>query len=533
MNITLNLPDDLAAHLLADGLLTDAAITHLLTDALTLRASSANLRASPYYTLFDQRHDAVSMLSLDGRIMHINLRAVQMTGYSVDEMVGMRITDLSAEPEESSDVLSRVINGEKIAPYERRILTKSGEIFPAEITIELVRGSPDVPWYIQLIMRDITARKQAEKQLQDSEALLRQIIDLAPIHIFAKNAEGRYLLANQAIAQAYGTTAAAMIGKSDADLTRWPDEAARFQAEDRQVIETGQPLLIPECEFTDSEARKRVLRKSKIPLQFTDCSSSLAVLGVSTDITSIKQAEAELRQAYRQAYELAVERQHVKILTQFIQDSSHEFRTPLSVISTSIYLMTRTDDQNKRAAHVAQANTQIARITHLLDQLQTMAELDSNIPLDYSLIDVNTLLGEIADERAHDVQQRGLMIETAFANPLPQVSADGERLRQAFAHILDNAVRFTGEGGLISIQTRCDDRQVFIEFHDTGVGIPGELFAHAMRRFWRQDQAHTTPGFGLGLPIVQKIVDRHGGKLTLQSRDEGGTSVTIALPAIT
>src|SRR5690606_31922906 len=141
-------------------------------------------------------------------------------------------------------------------------------------------------------------------------------------------------------------------------------------SQDRRVIETGQPVIIPEGEFTDSQGRRRILRPAKIPMQFPD-RKGLWVLGVSTDSTEIKQAEAELRQAYRQAYELAAERQHVKILTQFIQDSSHEFRTPLSVISTSIYLMMRTTDDAKRAAHAAQANTQITRITRQLEHLHT------------------------------------------------------------------------------------------------------------------------------------------------------------------
>lgn len=531
MNITLNLPDDLIERLVSGGLLTDDAIARLLADALTIRDADANPSKSPYYTLFDQTHDAVFMIGLDGRMMHVNPRAVQLTGYSMDELLTMTINDLSAEPMDGPNVLAKLVRGEKLPPFERRIQTKTGEIFPAEVTAELVRGARGAPWYVQAILRDITVRKQAEKMLRDSEALLRQIIDLAPIHIFAKDAESRYLLANQAVADAYGTTTAALIGKTDADMSRYPQEAEGFISQDRQVIDTGQPVVIPEGEFTDNQGRKRILRTAKIPLQFPD-RKGLSVLGVSTDITEMKQAEAELRQAYRQAYELAVERQHVQILTQFIQDSSHEFRTPLSVISTSIYLMTRTNDDAKRAAHAAQANIQITRITRLLDHLQTMADLDSNIPFEYIPLNVNVLLREIVTDVAAGAKQRGLTVETAYASPLPPVTADAERLRQAFEHIIDNALRFTADGGSIWISTRCEDRQIVIEVSDTGVGIPSEMVSHALQRFWRRDQAHTTPGFGLGLPIVQKIVERHSGQLTLQSRKECGTIVTITLPAM-
>lgn len=531
VNITLNLPDDLIERLVSGGLLTDSAIARLLADALTIRDADANPSKSPYYTLFDQTHDAVFMIGLDGRMMHVNPRAVQLTGFPMDQLLAMTIGDLSAEPMDGSNVLARLVRGEKLPPFERRLRTKSGEIFPAEVTAELVRGARGAPWYVQAIVRDITMRKQAEKMLRDSEALLRQIIDLAPIHIFAKDASSRYILANQATADAYGTTTAAMIGRTDAELSGRHEEAEGFVSQDRQVIETNQPVVVPEGEFTDSQGRKRVLRTVKIPLQFPD-RKGLSVLGVSTDITEMKQAEAEVRQAYRQAYELAIERQHVQILTQFIQDSSHEFRTPLSVISTSIYLMTRTSDDSKRSAHAAQAHAQITRITRLLDQLQTMADLDSNIPFEYAPLNVNVLLREILTEIADDAKKRDLAIETALSTPLPPVTADPDRLRQAFEHVIENALRFTTGGGTVWIATRCQDQHVVIEVSDTGVGIPSELVPQALQRFWRHDEAHTTPGFGLGLPIVQKIVDRHSGQLTLQSGAECGTIVTITLPAM-
>jgi signal transduction histidine kinase len=104
------------------------------------------------------------------------------------------------------------------------------------------------------------------------------------------------------------------------------------------------------------------------------------------------------------------------------------------------------------------------------------------------------------------------------------------RLRQAFEHILDNALRFTPHGGSVSITTQANPGSVAIEVRDTGVGIPADMLPQVMRRFWRRDQAHTTPGFGLGLPIVQKIIDRHNGTLALHSLDNAGTTVTITLP---
>ena len=142
-------------------------------------------------------------------------------------------------------------------------------------------------------LHDITDRHQAEQAVQASELRLRQIIDLVPNLIFAKDAGGRYVLVNQAMAAAYGTTVEALLGKTDADFVQSAEEMRRYREDDLAVIRSGQPLTIPEEAITTATGEVRYLQTTKIPFTLSN-SASPAVLGVAVDLTDRRQAEDAL-----------------------------------------------------------------------------------------------------------------------------------------------------------------------------------------------------------------------------------------------
>ncbi len=137
-------------------------------------------------------------------------------------------------------------------------------------------------------------RQKATTELSISEARLRQVIDLVPHFIFAKDSEGRFILVNQAVADAYGTSVANLTSKRDADFSASEEEIERFRRDDLEVIKTGETKVIAEETITDARGRVRLLQTTKIPFHFTQ-SDKPSILGVSTDITELRQAEKMLR----------------------------------------------------------------------------------------------------------------------------------------------------------------------------------------------------------------------------------------------
>ena len=153
---------------------------------------------------------------------------------------------------------------------------------------------------LTLLMRGmwkLIRRKQIEDALRDSEVRLRQIIDLVPHLIFAKDRQGRFILANRAIAEAYGTTVEGIVGTTDADHHPPGAEVNHFRENDLEVIDGGLMKFIPEETMVDAQGNRRVLQTTKIPYT-TARSTEQAVLGVAVDVTELKRAEEELRKAH-------------------------------------------------------------------------------------------------------------------------------------------------------------------------------------------------------------------------------------------
>ncbi|HET9394994.1 MAG TPA: PAS domain S-box protein, partial [Nitrospiraceae bacterium] len=177
------------------------------------------------------------------------------------------------------------------------------------------------------VLLDITERKRAEEALKNERSFLRQVIDIDPNFIFAKDREGRFTLANRAVADAYGTTVENLIGKTDADFNRNAEEVEYFQLKDLEVIDTLQERFIPEERITDASGRVRWLQTVKRPIIQND-GLAKQVLGASTDITRRKETELELQEQRAELAHVA----RVSIMGELAASLAHELNQPLTAI---------------------------------------------------------------------------------------------------------------------------------------------------------------------------------------------------------
>lgn len=223
-------------------------------------------------------------------------------------------------------------------------------------------------------------------------------------------------------------------------------------------------------------------------------------------------------------------------ITQFTADASHELRTPVSVMRTSAELALRkprTETEYREA--LSQILRESEKVSRLIDQLLTLARADSSsTALPITRTNLNETLQKAWEETSILANAKGLHAKDFVPAAPVWVNGDPASLERLFLILLDNAVKYTADGGRIELRLSTDDGFAVAEVRDTGIGIAPEDITHIFDRFYRADRARSreTGGTGLGLAIGRWIAQAHGGEIRVQSEPSKGSSFQVRLPLL-
>ncbi|MEO8612138.1 MAG: PAS domain-containing sensor histidine kinase [Chloroflexota bacterium] len=370
--------------------------------------------------------------------------------------------------------------------------------------------------------REALHSQDVAHQWQQERHLLLTLIDHIPDYIFVKDREGRFVVTNIAHAKAAQALPQDLIGKTAFEVFP-PNLAAQFHADDESLMQSGEPLVNAERTSIDDLGNERIVLTTKVPLKDGD-GQVTGLVGISHDITHRKLRE-------EQALELARERERVKMMTGFTKDAAHDFRTPLSTISTSVYLLLKSINADQRVRHGETIELAVKRLTQLLDGLTTMTQLDSLNELDMHVVDVNELVESVVTSHT-DISNETLKPVLELDKNVPWVCGAAYELRQVIRNLIDNALLYTSADGSIVIRTFQDGDKTVLEVRDTGIGISPEDLPRIFDRFYRTDTARSseTGGIGLGLSIAKKIIELHQGQLEAESELGKGSVFRVYLP---
>lgn len=224
---------------------------------------------------------------------------------------------------------------------------------------------------------------------------------------------------------------------------------------------------------------------------------------------------------------LAPVRRSYELQQRFVDGASHEFRSPLSVIQGELELaLSRSRTPAEYRAAITRALAAAEGLTRLTNDLLLLTrESADELEATFEPVSLNELAHKVA--QAHGgAATRITVIETRTVI----VHGSPELLSRALSNLVDNAVKFTGESGSIEIAVSVTGRIAQVLVADDGLGMTSAESARAFDRFWRAQDARSTPGFGLGLPLVQQIIAAHHGKVSIASASGAGTTVTLTLP---
>lgn len=453
----------------------------------------------------DQAVEAIIWLDPNAWVFNVNDTACRMLEYSRGELLGMTVHDIDPNfPVERWIDHWNYLKERGSLTFEARFWSRTGAVLETDVSVNylLHEGTE----YACMIVRDIGDRKRAEADLRRSHMFLRQVIDTDPNFIFAKDHDGRYTMANKAVADCYGTTVDDLIGKSDADFNTNAEEVEFFRKKDREVMHFLEERFIPEEQITDVSGKTRWLQTVKRPI-YDDDGRAHMVLGASTDITERKRMEEILRHRERDLSAAIQERERIS------QDLHDGILQSLYAVGLGL--------EGCKPLIRKQSGPLTRKFMKTLDQ---------------SIGQLNQVMGEvrnfIAGLESHVIQ--GGDFPTALRNLVETISSSASikcraRIDEASArqlsteqalHIINivregvsNALRHSG-ATRITVSLRDLTRSVRLTITDNGVGF----------------NTSSVQGVGHGLTNMAARAQKVRGAFLLRSTPCQGTKISLDLP---
>jgi len=495
-----------------------------------LRESEEKFRA-----LFEGSSHGV-MLHDENQFLEVNPAAVRIMGcQSPQELLGRYPSDTSPlfQPngECSADLAGKYIqecmaNGS--ARFEWMCRSPQGREIPLEVTLTRIQWSGRQ--VIQALLNDISERKKAEGELRASAARLREsearfsaAFNSGPtVTAISRASDGKFVLANDAFLQWAGYSRDEVLGRTANELGIWesPEERQRFWA----AVRSAGSIRAVECRLRNRRERVSTMLASGVIIEFNGVDH---LLGMMVDISQRKQAEAELHRTLAREVELS------RLKSNFVSMVSHEFRTPLGIIQSSAELLRdfyQKMPANERDEHLESITRNTRRMADMMEEILVLSRLDAG-KLDFqpAALDLSGFCRRLVDEVLSTTNRR-CAIELSLASEPPEVKADERLLGHIFTNLLSNAVKYSEPGTTVCFAVKRDGPDAVCTVRDQGIGIAEEDQQLLFKAFHRGSNVGTRPGTGLGLLLVKRCADLHGGMLQLDSKVGEGTTVTVRLP---
>jgi PAS domain S-box-containing protein len=456
--------------------------------------------------------DSIISENLDGIITSWNDAAERMFGYTANELIGEPIATLIPEDrmDEEKNILAQVKSGNGLYSFETRRLKKDHTILDISLTISPVKDGRGNIIGASKIARDITKQKQIEKQITASEERFRLLANSMAQLIWTGDADGNFNYYNQAVKDYARMTFEEFQSEGWLKIVH-PDEREENRRKWKHAIATGEDF-ITEHRFCRHDGEYRWQLSRALPQKDSNGKIQMWV-GTSTDIHEIKENEQQK--------------------DFFISMASHELKTPVTSIKGYVQILMslyndKGDDFLKNSLQTV--NKQIVTLTTLIVDLLDLSKIKSgSLQLNKERFCVNELISEIVKELQHT--EPGCAINVAEITDAV-VYADRGRIGQVLINFLTNAIKYSPNCKEIQVSSKVKENELTVAVTDSGIGISKADQQKIFQRFYRvagKDEK-TFPGFGIGLFIASEIIQRHNGKIGVQSEPGKGSEFYFSLP---
>ena len=472
-----------------------------------------------------------------GSITSVNPAAESIYGYQSETVVGKNIRILIPNLCRDSDLRKgNFLTGQRNLIGKITEMTgehKDGSLFPIDLSISEIQmperrrtprsdQSPRPILYLGMV-RDITQRKRFEEALRNERDYSARIIERTPALVVGLSPDGTTRFTNPAVEKTTGYSSGELIGKNWWN-TLFPEKSDKQVEQLRQLKSKG-PVRNVELELSTRSGEIRVVAWSNIH-RFNENGQLVETIGFGTDITEQKIVEENLKLAARKAEESN------RLKSGFLSVISHELRTPLTVMLGNTPLLTGHElpDQNEIASIALDIENSGKHLLALIDDLLDFSKIEADKMELYSeRFSVKKLVEDVVSGYQVIANQKGLTILLNMDDI--EICADKIRIRQILFNLLSNAVKFTDKGH-IEIKAAREGSQVVFSVLDTGMGLSQDDITVIFDLFRQVDESPTraASGTGLGLAIAKKLVEMHGGQISVESTLGKGSLFTFSIP---
>ncbi|MBJ6761684.1 PAS domain-containing protein [Myxococcaceae bacterium JPH2] len=534
LSIALSLVEgaDDAGQVLGTVQVLGAGDTALDPDPATARCEVAELQLTRARRELEELIDSIDGIVWEAdasfRFTFVSQQAERLLGYPARQWVedpGFWVKHLHPDDRDWASSFCRE-SAERCLPheFEYRMLTADGRVVWLRdlVTVLTEAGRPH---RLRGIMVDVTQQRGAQERLERTVSLLEATLDATTDGLLVVNREGRLTAYNRRFQRMWGVSEELLKGGQDARMLRTASEQVKdpeqFVARVRALYDTPDADSFDIIELNDG----RVMERSSQPQRHG---------GVITgrvwsfrDVTQRVRAARERERLLREAHEA------IQVRDDFLSIASHELKTPLTPLRLLL--------QSLRNALVAGQPVTPERVDKALGQVRRLASLVNDL-LDASLVGAGRLemqrgpvpLQDVVREVTSDFRDASERHVVTYEAPSEELIVQGDRgrLTQVLSNLVENAIKYSPLGGAVRITLTREGTAAVLSVTDSGIGIPTEEQARLFNRFFR---AHNSPvsgfgGLGLGLYICRDIVERHGGRIWVESELGRGSTFRVSLP---
>lgn len=478
-------------------------------------------------SLIEASADALFAIAPEGVIIDVNEEATRVTGYTRKQLINSRFREYFTEPDKADAGVNQTFEEGRVLGYELTLISRGGRKTTVSFNAGVFTSVSGEPLGILAAARDITAQKELEQQLRDSQIYTRSLIESNIDALMTTDPLGIITDVNEQMEELTGYARDELVGSA---FKEYFIDSARAEEGIKLVLRDGK---VTNYELTAKSKSGYETVVSYNATTFFDREGKLkGVFAAARDITEQKAAEEALAKAHTDLEGRAgdLERSNID-LAQFAYVASHDLAEPLRVVSSYVQLLESRykEKLDARAGQYVQHVVEgVGRMQTLIGDLLAYSRVGTSERV-LEDVDLSKLVEGVLNTTSQAIKDRRARVEML---DLPVIKADPIQMQQLIQNLILNALKFTAPEVTPKVTVAAERRNGFwtLSVADNGIGVSDKYRDHIFLPFKRLNTKDEYPGSGIGLAICKRIVERHGGTIWNEGAPEGGTIFYFSVP---